>query len=191
MLFYMNWKLTFIVLTIVPMYALITFQFTRKSKKLIRRKQDIEAEIAQHIGEKFGGIQAIKSYCSEDIEIEKYMASNLKGYEVVKEKAIYEAIHTACSNFLPSLGILFVLLYAGLQLLKNNTELSAGELTAFILYCTNLAETTSAISNCYINILNGVTAIGKVMDMMEYERQVVEDQGREVEIDGSVEFDKV
>lgn len=64
-LFIMSWKLTFIVLSIVPIYAFVTQQYTRKSKLLVRKKQDLEAEISVQVGEKFGGIQAIKAYCAE------------------------------------------------------------------------------------------------------------------------------
>ncbi len=39
----MSWKLTFIVLTIVPMYAVVTLQYTRKAKMLVRKNQDIQA----------------------------------------------------------------------------------------------------------------------------------------------------
>jgi len=42
-LFMMSWKLTLIVLTIVPMYAFVTMQYTRKAKVLVRKKQDVEA----------------------------------------------------------------------------------------------------------------------------------------------------
>lgn len=63
-LFMMSWRLTLVVLTIVPLYAFTTLQYTRKAKELGRKKQDIEAEISVHVGEKFGGIQTIKSYCS-------------------------------------------------------------------------------------------------------------------------------
>jgi ABC-type multidrug transport system fused ATPase/permease subunit len=60
----MSWKLTFIVLTIVPIYAVVTLQYTRRAKELVRKNQDIQAEITVHIGEKFAGIQTIKSYCA-------------------------------------------------------------------------------------------------------------------------------
>lgn len=89
-------------------------------------------------------------------------------YDVTKLRTIYEGIHNTCSAFLPSLGALMVLLYAGLRLLSNNVELSAGELTSFILYCNNLASTTAGISNSYTNIINGTSAIQKVFEMLNY-----------------------
>lgn len=41
LLFMMSWKLTLIVLTIVPIYAVVTLQYTRKAKLLVRKKQDL------------------------------------------------------------------------------------------------------------------------------------------------------
>lgn len=46
------------------MYAVVTLQYTRKAKMLVRKNQDIQAQISVHIGQKFGGIQTIKAYCA-------------------------------------------------------------------------------------------------------------------------------
>jgi ABC-type multidrug transport system fused ATPase/permease subunit len=100
------------------------------------------------------------------------MKGNMESYEVIKLRTFYQAIHSTCSSFLPSFGALLVLLYAGIRLLTNHVELSAGELTSFILYCTNLAITTAGISNSYTNIVNGMSAIQKVFEMMNYQRLV-------------------
>lgn len=37
----LSWKLTFIVLTIVPIYVFVTQQYTKKAKTLVRKKQDL------------------------------------------------------------------------------------------------------------------------------------------------------
>lgn len=130
-----------------------------------------------HIGEKFGGIQIIKSYCSEDLEIQKYAEYNQASFDVTKTRTMYQGIQMTCSQVLPSFGSMLVLLYAGIQLLNGTAELSAGELTSFILYCSNLANTTSGISNSYTNIVNGASAIQKVFEMLNYERLIEEDEG--------------
>lgn len=75
-MFTMSWKLTFIVLTIVPIYSAVTLQYTRRTKQLVREKQDIEAQISAYLSEKFNAIQTIKSHCSEKQEIEKYLGFN-------------------------------------------------------------------------------------------------------------------
>lgn len=43
LLLVINWKLTFIVMTIVPVFAFVTLQYTRKAKILVKERQNIEA----------------------------------------------------------------------------------------------------------------------------------------------------
>ena len=42
-LFMMSWKLSLCVLVLVPVYAFVALQYTKKAKVLIRKKQDILA----------------------------------------------------------------------------------------------------------------------------------------------------
>lgn len=77
-------------------------------------------------------------------------------------------IYNSCSEFLPYLGILIVLWYGGKMVIEGRSELTAGELTSFIMYCTSLANSTSSISNSYTNIINGTYAVQKVFEMLDY-----------------------
>lgn len=63
------------------------------------------------------------------------------------------------------------------MVISGSSELTAGELTSFIMYCSSLASSTSSISNSYTNIINGTYAVQKVFDMLEYQPQVDEKQG--------------
>ena len=70
---------------------------------------------------------------------------------------------------------MIVIVYA---LVNGSMQLTAGELTTFILYCSSLANTSSMISSTYSKILNGVVSLEKVFDMMNYKRLIEEDVGR-------------
>ena len=61
-LFTINQKLTWLVALIVPFYLLITAVYSSKKKILVRETQDVEAEIAGLVAEKFSGIQLVKAY---------------------------------------------------------------------------------------------------------------------------------
>lgn len=81
------------------MYSFVTFHYIHKIKKLVRNNQDLKADISDHVGEKFGGIQTIKSYCAEEIETKKYMKGNLSSYEVAKKKIFSEGIQNSYTSF--------------------------------------------------------------------------------------------
>jgi len=49
-----------------------------------------------------------------------------------------------------------------------------------------MANSTSSISNCYTNIINGAYAIQKVFDMLDYTSLVDESGGEDHSISGAV-----
>lgn len=61
----MSWKCTLIMLSIIPIYSYVTLVYKRKAKELVKKRQDVQASIAVHVGEKFAGISVIKSYNTE------------------------------------------------------------------------------------------------------------------------------
>ena len=167
-LFMMSWKLTLCVLVVVPLYAFIVFQCTKKTKMLVRERQDIEAEMTSHVGEKFNGIQIVKSFCSEEQEIGRYQRINEQLYGTNWKRTMYQGIQMTASTILPSIGIVIVLWYGGNLMINGESELTPGELASFIMYCSSLSTTTSAISNSYTNIINGAYSCQKVFEMLEY-----------------------
>jgi subfamily B ATP-binding cassette protein MsbA len=66
-LFTMSWKLTMFVMLLVPLYSFITLQYSKRNKVLVREYQDIMAEMSANVGERFGGIQLVKAYSTEDV----------------------------------------------------------------------------------------------------------------------------
>ncbi len=48
-LFIMSWKLSLAVMTIIPFYVVVTTYYSKRSKPLIRRYQDVVAEMSAHI----------------------------------------------------------------------------------------------------------------------------------------------
>ena len=61
-LMFMSWKLSLMVLILVPLYMLITSIHNRKTKVLVRQYQDVQAESSAHLNEIFTGIQVVKAF---------------------------------------------------------------------------------------------------------------------------------
>ncbi len=63
-LMFMSWRLTLLVLIIVPLYGAVTIIHNRNTKKLVRQYQDVVSDISSQVNEVFSGIQVVKSYCA-------------------------------------------------------------------------------------------------------------------------------
>jgi ABC-type multidrug transport system fused ATPase/permease subunit len=120
-LFSINIKLTFLVLLIVPFYLTITIFYSRRNKVLVREYQDVQAEIAGLVAERFSGIQVVKAYSTENIEVQRYKDAINKGYLINKKKIFLSGMYNSCSEFLPYLGMMLVLWYGGEMVINGST----------------------------------------------------------------------
>lgn len=96
----------------------------------------------------------------------------MKGYYIQRKKLLVSGFYNSISEFLPYLGILIVLWIGGQMVIENKSEITAGELTTFIMYCSSLAYSTSNISSSYTNIINGTFAVQKVFEMLDYKPSI-------------------
>lgn len=101
--------------------------------------------------------------------MDKYYVIQTKGYSINYLKAVYAAFYMTASIFIPNIGILMIIWYGGNLVMEGRSDLTAGELTSFIMYCMTVSREASSISNGYNNIINGTGAVEKVFSMMEYE----------------------
>ena len=109
--------------------------------------------------------------------MERYGDILYKGFCINKKRIYLKSFYSSCSEFLPYLAIMVVLWFGAELVLNGVGELTAGELTSFILYCRSLASSSGAIANSYTNIINGTYAVQKVFEMLDYKPLVDESTG--------------
>ena len=85
LLFYINWKLTLILLSIVPLYIIVTILFGNINKNLAKKYQDILINSSIIAEESFGNIRNFKSFGGEDKEIQFYNNTINDVYNVGKK----------------------------------------------------------------------------------------------------------
>ena len=136
LLFYINYKLTLILLSTVPLYILVTILFGKINKDLAKKYQDIIANSSIIAEESFGNIRTVKSFGSENKEAEFYNDTINEVYKVGKKKAFWESCYFVTTNVFTYAAMLAILWYGGS--LAVNKEITTGELTAFMLYSMQL-----------------------------------------------------
>lgn len=61
-----NLKLACLIMLLIPVYSLVTYHYSKRSKILVRAHQDVQAEISADVAERFAGIQLVKAYSTEE-----------------------------------------------------------------------------------------------------------------------------
>mmetsp|Transcript_18893 Transcript_18893/g.39786 ORF Transcript_18893/g.39786 Transcript_18893/m.39786 type:complete len:166 (+) Transcript_18893:181-678(+) len=115
--------------------------------------------------EVLGGMKTIHLFNAEKLEHERYSTAIATAHDtemdVGKTKAAFDGIvHVAANG-----AILLVLGYGGTLVLAN--ELSAGDLTGFLVYSLLMAGNVSSLSGTYAEVMKNVAAAGRVLEVMD------------------------
>lgn len=163
MSFFLNVRMGFILLALVPIVALITFFNFKFSYPLFRRMQKALDRVNSVMGEYLAGIRVVKAFNRFDYEEERFQGvnENLKDTTLRGMKTI--AIFRPLISLVVNAGVVLVLWFGGHRV--NLGELEAGKIMALINYLTQLLFALvmmSRILNMFIRARASAERIGEV-----------------------------
>ncbi len=186
-----NIPLTLIIFTIIPMMALCTFYFNKKLKKAYHLNKQRVAEINARIEDNLSGIRVVKSFASEDKELQKFNVENNR-YVESKSNSYKCMAGLHSSVFLFSTMITIVVIVIG-SLFISHQLILVGDLVAYLLYVNNLVEPVKKLINFTETFQEGITGFERFMDILEIEPDIQDkpDAISLTQVEGNVEFDRV
>ena len=198
-LFYTSPTLAMVSLLSIPPVFLMARIVGRTLKEKQKSVQKLHASATDIAEETFGGIKTVQLFNGEDLEYDRYANSIIKAHdkeiEVGKTKAAFDGVvHVAANG-----AVLLVMGYGGTLVLAG--ELSAGDLTGFLMYSLLMAGNVSSLSGTYTEIMKSMAAATRVFDIIDRVPQISNDATKErnnpfVDEDGnhasiSIKFDDV
>lgn len=185
-MFYTSWKLSSLMLLMIPPIALSTFIFGKKIRSLSSDFQGTLAEASIVADETISGIRTVKSFVQEKAEVLRYDQRLLNALERAKKKILTIAIFMTVAMVVGFGAISFVLWYGGHQVVTGS--LSVGDLTQFLLYLMIVAIGVGSLGSVWGDIMAGVGASKRVFDIIEQIPFLDESGTKITHLEGSVEF---
>ncbi|WP_053992126.1 ABC transporter ATP-binding protein [Mangrovimonas sp. TPBH4] len=171
MMFYMNWKLTLIVFTTLPIVLFATRIFQKYMKAAF---QDVRTEVSNlnsFVQERVTGMKILQLFTREDIEYKNFMAINERHKKGWLKTVWYNSIFFPVAEFLSSITLGLVVWYGGLHVIKDSTA-SLGELTAFIMMIPMLFRPLNQIANKFNTLQMGMVAADRVFKVLDTTSQI-------------------
>jgi len=185
-LMWSSWKLTLVMLAVVPAVSLAAMFYGRMLRRLSRQFQDALANSTEVAEETLGGIRTVRAFAREDAEIERYRGAVEETFVVARERARVGALFSGGSTFGGYGAIALVLWYGGVLL--ANGEMTMGELSAFLLYTFTVAFSIGALAGLWQDFMKAVGASERVFELMDREPGVRSGERRLDEVAGRIEF---
>ncbi|MBC7538741.1 MAG: ATP-binding cassette domain-containing protein [Bacteriovorax sp.] len=188
-MFYTSWKLSALMLLMIPPIALSTVFFGKKIRKLSHDFQASLAEASIVADETISGIRTVKSFVQEEAEVNRYDSRLETALDRAKKRVKTIAIFMTVAMVVGFGAISFVLWYGGHQVVTG--ALSIGDLTQFLLYLMIVAIGVGSLGGLWGDIMAGIGASKRVFDIIELE-PFLNDSGKNItELAGTIEFKNV
>eukprot|EP00924_Labyrinthula_sp_SR-Ha-C_P002578 maker-scaffold_13-snap-gene-0.41-mRNA-1 protein AED:0.03 eAED:0.03 QI:31/1/1/1/1/1/5/80/661 len=173
-LFTLSWKLTVVMLSIVPIMAILARVYGNFVHKLSKKYQKQLAEASQTSEEVFQLIRTVKSFSNETVEQQRFMQKILGVYKLGEKKALAYGIFIGLIGLAAYLSIAVVLWYGGIIVLRDQ-EMTAAQLTSFVLYTLYIATAVAALSGLFSQINVALGASQRLFEILDTAPKIVSD----------------
>ena len=189
-LFWTSWKLTALMLGVVPFVAIGAVIFARTVRGLSKQTQDALAAATSVAEETLGNIRTVRSFAREQQEIARYDARVDESFVLGRRLALTYGAFQGAMGFAGYAAIAVVLWYGGGLVMDG--KMSVGDLTAFMLYTLFLAFSLGGISGLFADFNKALGASERVFDLLDRVPGVVNATGDKLPVvNGKVTFEAV
>ncbi len=159
-------KLTFMMLSIVPVVAVAAVVFGRFIRKYGKKTQDSVAESQVIVEETLQGISNVKSFANEWYEIDRYKNKIKEIVKIAIKGGQYRG-YFASFIILCLFGCVVAVVWYGITLTIKGEVEGVGDLISFVLYTTFIGASFGGIAEMYAQIQKAVGATERVFELLD------------------------
>ncbi|XP_060716371.1 antigen peptide transporter 2-like [Tachysurus vachellii] len=186
----LSWKLTVLTLMETPLTGLLQNIYDTHYQRLSKEMQDSIARANDAAGEAVSGIRTVKSFNAGQSEKSRY-DERLKDTHNIKTRRHTVRIVYLLVRRLTELGAKVAMLYYG-RLFVIYGQMTMGNLVSFILYQSSLAQNIRTLIYIFGDMLNSVSASGKVFEYLDRRPEVSTDGTlKPEELKGHITFQNI
>ncbi|WP_321289436.1 ABC transporter ATP-binding protein [uncultured Sunxiuqinia sp.] len=115
-LFYLNWRLTLVLLLVVPLIILVMRYLRKKIRQAYNTSRSSLAKSAAYLQESLNGMKTIQLYASEDEVLEKYNDLNKQYCDAQNSSNVYDSALYSIVEGITSLATALVIWYGAIQI---------------------------------------------------------------------------
>jgi len=188
-LFWMNWRMAFVLFSIMPFIVLVSIWFRKGARVTYRQVRVRIAAINAFLQEHLSGMSTVQLFNRERDEYGKFDQLNVRHRDANIDSVFYYAVFYPLIELVETVGIALIVWYGGGQVIQGT--LSVGALIAFFTYAQRFYEPISDLSEKYNILQSAMAASERVFKLLDTDVRFVDSGELEIgEID-SIELRNV
>lgn len=178
-MFFMNWKLSLIVLLAMPVLLFATDIFQKKMKVAFNEVRNEVANLNTFVQERLTGMKIVQLFNRENIELEKFKEINQKHNKAWLKNILYNSIFFPIADIVSSLTLGAIVYYAGISIINGSNQSTIGDLFAYTMLINMLFNPLRQIADKFNVMQMGIIAADRVFEIIDSQEQV-QDNGTKV-----------
>ncbi|MBX2895169.1 MAG: ABC transporter ATP-binding protein [Cyclobacteriaceae bacterium] len=192
-MFYMDWRLALVSLSTIPLMLLSTYVFKEKIKVAFNDVRNAVSNLNSFVQEHLTGMSIVQMFGSEKKEFEKFKEINKEHRDAHLRSVLYYSIYFPVAEVIAAMGIGLLVWYGAKSAIHfEQTGITIGTLTAFIMYIQMFFRPIRMIADRYNTLQMGVVSSSRIITLLDDNTDAVTNGTYQpTQVAGQVSFNKV
>jgi ATP-binding cassette, subfamily B, bacterial len=166
-MFTLDWRLTLMTLSVLPVFVLLAKNVGKKLQGLTRESMQLNADMNTVMTERFNvaGAQLVKLFGDPEHETRAFASSAKRVADVGVRSAVVGRMFFVTLSFVGALGTALVYLVGGRMALAGT--LDAGTVVGFAILVTQAYQPLSALANAPVEVLTALVSFDRVFEILD------------------------
>lgn len=189
-MFYTDWKLSLVSLSMIPLMLISTYIFKEKIKDSFNEVRAAVSNLNTFVQEHISGMNIVQIFSAEDKEYKKFVEINKQHKKANIRSILYYSIYYPVADVISSAGIGLIVWYGANQIM--DLEMTFGTVLAFVMFNNLFFMPIRQLADRFNTLQMGIVSTDRILKILDAD-EVTPDHGKHAPetIDGVVEFKEV
>ncbi|MEP4375609.1 MAG: ABC transporter transmembrane domain-containing protein, partial [Algoriphagus sp.] len=189
-MFYIDWKLTLVSLSTLPLMIISTYVFKEKIKVTFNDVRNAVSNLNSFLQEHITGMNIVQIFNREEREFEKFKEINKEHRRAHIRSVLYYSIYFPVAEIIQAIGIGLVVWYGAVGVL--GMEIEIGVLISFIMYLQLFFRPIRQIADRFNTLQMGVVSSSRIFKLLESKEHIAnEGDFKPARVKGNIKLEKV
>lgn len=189
-MFYVDWKLTLVSLSTLPLLIISTYIFKEKIKVAFNDVRNAVSNLNSFLQEHITGMNIVQIFNREKREYEKFKDINREHRVAHVKSVLYYSIYYPVAEIIQAIGTGVVVWYGATGVF--DMEIQIGILISFIMYLQLFFRPIRMIADRFNTLQMGVVSSSRILKLLENDDQIPnEGKHKPEKIEGNIKLENV
>jgi len=192
-MFLTDWRMALISLSTIPLMLISTYVFKEKIKVAFNDVRNAVANLNSFVQEHLTGMNIVQMFGSEKREFEKFKEINKEHKDANLRSVLYYSVYYPVAEIIAAMGIGLLVWYGAKGVInQEQTGITVGTLTAFIMYIQMFFRPIRMIADRYNTLQMGIVSSSRIINLLDDQTDVMSNGSHKPEsVKGEVSFNHV